>query len=97
MQTTINRSVSTQSLNPNVHVGQYSSIGTIANKSSIPKISEELNTFRQCDESAYLANFKLLLKCLRRWKRFVNEQLQQRRFESDKLVEDLAVSIHFHE
>jgi hypothetical protein len=43
-----------------------------------------------------MKEYRLLLKCMRLWKRFV-ERSKKRKVEAEQALENWAISIHFHE
>jgi hypothetical protein len=47
--------------------------------------------------SIHISNFKLLLLCVRKWRAFAIESKAQRAQLDELQLENLAISIHYHE
>ena len=98
----IMRTASTLSLQ-NKNKTCYSSIVTLK-RGSIPDL--QAPQFLQNSDrggrdttalSAHLSDFKILLKCLRKWRQYISTHKQRMLKENVNLLENLAISIHYHE
>lgn len=96
-QQMINKSVSQLSLgiqqNPKstLHSGQ----GSIDNRTATTKTSG--GQAYQTSSLIHLSEFKLLIKIMRLWRAFTRQNLEVRKVEKHRFIENLAVSIHYHE